>query len=212
MRFIISTFVALVTIVAVVSAVPICARGYYDSLEARAVDELYRRGYEFGDVYSRSSYYAEPRSYAYARPIDVRDVYRQLVRRAKGDKGKGGKVIKGSGNGELPIKWAGTAQGELAEPLAATWGKGDAKARHEAIVREHGDNIKNAKSAQINHAAHPGGTDPNEKDHITVQYFDKNGGPIQDKNGWDSHHVYTNREKEVDLKPLIPATLKANVA
>ncbi|KAI0784882.1 hypothetical protein C8Q75DRAFT_373938 [Abortiporus biennis] len=62
------------------------------------------------------------------------------------------------------------------------------------------------------HAAHPGGTDPNEKDHITVQYYDKNGGIIKDKNDRDSHHVYTNREKEVDLKPLIPPSLKANVA
>ncbi|KAI0784878.1 hypothetical protein C8Q75DRAFT_809767 [Abortiporus biennis] len=157
---------------------------------------------------------AQPMTFSDFFRSDVRDVYEQLVRRAKAkgkDNKKGGKMIKGSGNGELPISWTGTAQGELAEPLAATWGNGDdAKARHEAIVREYGNSIKKAKSAQIEHAAHPGGTDPNEKDHITVQYFDKNGGIIKDKNDWDSHHVYTNREKEVDLKPLIPPSLKAN--
>ncbi|KAL4245792.1 hypothetical protein ABKN59_001661 [Abortiporus biennis] len=201
MRFIVAIFISLVTIVASVSAVPVrtCTRGYHGSLEAHAINDLYCRGYEYGDIYSRSSYYPEPRSYA--QSIDVRDVYEQLVRRAKAkgkDNKKGGKMIKGSGNGELPISWTGTAKAELAEPLAATWGNGDdAKARHEAIVREYGDSIKKAKSAQIEHAAHPGGTDPNEKDHITVKYFDKNGGIIKDKNDWDSHHVYTNREKEV---------------
>ncbi|KAI0784865.1 hypothetical protein C8Q75DRAFT_809753 [Abortiporus biennis] len=202
------------------------ARGY-DPLEARSSYdvELYERDYVPTDIYARDydvQYFARDVS---APDLELRDilgdVVEELVRRGVT---KSKKISKASSKKpaasrhrpspkikapagppkHIPVAWRGKATADLKHPLASTWKHGeDAKKKHEEIVRDHAKtHVTSAHGAQIFRAAHPGGFNPTEKDHITTKYFDHKGKKIHDAAGHDLHHVYTGREKDTDLSKL----------
>ncbi|KAI0782035.1 hypothetical protein C8Q75DRAFT_896131 [Abortiporus biennis] len=137
--------------------------------------------------------------------LELRDIAEQLVRRAEehlvrrtgGARGHWNKVLNA-------IKFTQAAKKDLKYPLASTWGKGeDPKQKHEEIVDKHAHNVPGAHKATILRGAHPAGSDPKEKDHITANYHDQSGSNIKDQAGRKTHHVYTDREKQgIDVKKL----------
>ncbi|KAI0782036.1 hypothetical protein C8Q75DRAFT_538607 [Abortiporus biennis] len=138
--------------------------------------------------------------------LELRDIAEQLVRRAEehlvrrasgGARGNWKKVLHA-------IKFTQAAKKDLKHPLASTWGKGeDPKQKHEEIVDKHAHNVPGAHKATVVRGAHPAGSDPKEKDHITTKYHDHAGKDIKDQAGRSTHHVYTDREKQgIDVKKL----------
>ncbi|KAI0784854.1 hypothetical protein C8Q75DRAFT_372857 [Abortiporus biennis] len=223
MRFSFASAAFLFAAVSTVFAHPIeqlNARDFND-LEVRALPSnaiLYERDFGPADIFIRdydaSQYFTRD---VPAYDLELRDVVEDLVRRSRSPPhGKG----RGKGKGKapaaprrskakskpkfqkkMPVTWRNKAHQDLKHPLASTWKHGqNPKAMHEAIVRQHGKNkVPGAHGAQIFRGAHPGGHNPTEPDHITTKYFDKHGKKIHDADGNDLHHVYTGREKFMDV-------------
>jgi len=66
----------------------------------------------------------------------------------------------------LKMKWQNHAE-KMLQDFADQYPE-NAKEWHEGLIRSHAEsNVPSAKTAKIRAAAHRGGTDPNEKEHIT---------------------------------------------
>ncbi|OSX56240.1 hypothetical protein POSPLADRAFT_1037540 [Postia placenta MAD-698-R-SB12] len=93
----------------------------------------------------------------------------------------------------LSIWWSRNARNDLTSQTSAEWGGHQPQAYQEALVRQYWARtpaVAHATGAKIIRAAHKGGTNPREPDHITVGFKDANGDEINDH----AYHVYTGRQ------------------
>ncbi|KAI0784880.1 hypothetical protein C8Q75DRAFT_373799 [Abortiporus biennis] len=172
---------------------------YFEARDASFISEL-----ELRDLISRLVRRGGPRSHAKAnaRPSTHRKPHVEPPKEHE--------HVHHSGNEhKVPVSWKKGAVEEMKLPLSQKWGKNqDPVQKHEEIVRNHAHKISGAHSAVIHHAAHPGGSKPTEKDHITAGILNHNGSPIKNPEGYPRHHVYTDRENHINLKPFLTPGLK----
>ncbi|PPQ99423.1 hypothetical protein CVT24_005410 [Panaeolus cyanescens] len=93
---------------------------------------------------------------------------------------------------QITIVWADAAKEDIKGKTAKDFGGVDPTTFHEQKVQQYWTanhakpEIKEATKARIRRGAHPGGSDVNEPDHITVS-FRKGAKELK------TEHVYTNR-------------------
>ncbi|PPQ84499.1 hypothetical protein CVT24_006693 [Panaeolus cyanescens] len=90
---------------------------------------------------------------------------------------------------ELIVQFTGPAEADIAKMDASHFGGMDPKAYHVKAVQDYQSTstdpiVQAAKKARVRAAAHSGGTDPNEKEHLTVSYH-------KTKSQNTTVHIYT---------------------